>query len=184
MFQVCRNTQKCQCRLLQKCLLVWVPPHRKCLPSLSRIVCAYILCIISYNHRITLFFNYTAPSVPKQPVIEVVNATAVNVSWLTPDHPNGIIREFQVIYTGYKPMLEEKVIVPLYFVKHQRIFLQQTREEKEILDGPKFITVPAKLDGNAAYSLLISDLVPGLTYEIKVSYPTELLFKPCILSRS
>ena len=56
-------------------------------------------------------------------------------------------------------------------------FLQQTREEKEILDGPKIITVPAKLDGNPAYSLLISDLVPGLTYEIKVSYPIELLFK-------
>ena len=92
--------------------------------SLSRIVCAYInFYTLSVIIIVSLFYNYTAPSAPKQPVTEVVNATAVNVSWLTPDHPNGIIREFQVIYTGYKPMLEEKVIVPLYFVKYQRILL-------------------------------------------------------------
>ena len=85
---------------------------------------------------ISPFYNYIAPSVPRQPVIEVVNATAVNVSWLTPDHPNGIIREFQVIYTGYKPMLEEKVIVPLYFVKYQRIFYSKLEKRKRYLMVP------------------------------------------------
>ena len=51
-----------------------------------------------------------APSAPKQAQVEVLNETAVMVSWSTPDNPNGIIQEFQVIYTGYKPVLEEEVI--------------------------------------------------------------------------
>jgi hypothetical protein len=97
------------------------------------------------------------PSEPKQALVEVINETAVMVSWSTPDSPNGIIQEFQVIYTGYKPVLEE----------------QETKTEIAILDGPKIINVPAKLDRNPAYSLVIGDLVPGLTYEVKVRARTD-----------
>ena len=41
--------------------------------------------------------------------------------------------------------------------------------KQEIADGPKAINVPAKLEDNPAYSLIINNLVPGLVYEIKVS---------------
>ena len=53
--------------------------------------------------------------------------------------------------------------------------MQETKAEIAILDGPKIINVPAKLDRNPAYSLVISDLVPGLTYEVKVNNSIILL---------
>ena len=66
------------------------------------------MCLYFIHHVkiiVSPFYNYIAPSVPRQPVIEVVNATAVIVSWLIPDHPSGIIRENY--YNGFFQYLQE-----------------------------------------------------------------------------
>ena len=100
-------------------------------------------------------------------MLEVINETAVIVFWSAPDSPNGVIREYQIIYTGYKPDLE---VIPSHcfnVIIKSLIFPQQANEEK-ILDGPNIVNIPAKLDRNPGYSIVINDLVLGLAYEIKV----------------
>ena len=61
-------------------------------------------CFTVFKHMI-----FIAPSSPKQSMLEVINATAVRLIWSTPDPPNGIILEYQIIYYGYEPVSEEKV---------------------------------------------------------------------------
>lgn len=91
------------------------------------------------------------PSTPKQIKSDVINNTALSLSWTTPDNPNGKILEYQIIYNGYKPIVK-----------------RQDASAKNIIDGPKVINVPAKVGENPVYTVVISDLVAGLTYEIKV----------------
>ena len=54
--------------------------------------------------------NFLVPSVSRDAIAEPINETAVKLSWSTPETPNGIILEYQIIYYGYKSTLEEKVI--------------------------------------------------------------------------
>ena len=48
------------------------------------------------------------PPTPKNPESQVLNETAVSLVWYTPDSPNGIILEYQVIYYGYKPQSDTR----------------------------------------------------------------------------
>ena len=103
----------------------------------------------------------------------MINETAVRLSWATPDSPNGIILEYQVIYYGYKPVTAKRVNIVysllsacnkiLYYIS------QQASNQIEIADGPKVINVPAKGGENPVYTIIINDLVAGLSYVIKVS---------------
>lgn len=40
------------------------------------------------------------PGAPKDGTIEILNITAVSLSWNRPDKPNGIVLDYQVIYYG------------------------------------------------------------------------------------
>ena len=106
-YQVCRSTPKSQLKLLLQHLLVLVSSLTLCLPEQTRIVSQTV-----YVNMVSLSYlgPTTVPSEPKNPEVKVINETAVMMFWLTPDNPNGIIREYQVIYTGYKLAAEEKVI--------------------------------------------------------------------------
>lgn len=52
----------------------------------------------------------TVPGQPKDLKVEILNETAVSLSWASPDSPNGVIVEYEVIYYGYKPVESNKVI--------------------------------------------------------------------------
>ena len=51
----------------------------------------------------------TVPGKPKELKLEVLNETAVSLSWAPPDSPNGVILDYEVIYYGYKPVESNKV---------------------------------------------------------------------------
>ena len=59
---------------------------------------------------ILVFVSLIFPLVPGKPrslVAEVINSSAVSLSWSPPLFKNGIICEYQVNYSGYKPTERE-----------------------------------------------------------------------------
>ena len=56
--------------------------------------------------NLLLIYVYPVPSAPEvnqQVGIELLNGTTVEFHWSTPDNPNGVILDYQVIYFGYTP---------------------------------------------------------------------------------
>ncbi len=43
------------------------------------------------------------PGAPSSVEIKVENSTAVSITWMKPEKPNGYILEYQVVYYGFKP---------------------------------------------------------------------------------
>jgi receptor-type tyrosine-protein phosphatase Q len=96
-----------------------------------------------------IVFAVTLEDVPLkvgEPVLTVLNETAVRLVWSPPDNPNGIIIEYQVIYYGL-------------------ITLTET-QKKQV----RVVNIPAKEENN---SLTIADLVPGQNYEFKLRARTN-----------
>lgn len=54
------------------------------------------------NDAVKFPHMHTVPSVPKEVVGEVLNSTAVSLSWNPPDNPNGVILGYQLTYYGYR----------------------------------------------------------------------------------
>jgi len=66
----------------------------------------------------------TVPGQPKELKLEVLNETAVSLSWAPPDSPNGVILEYEVIYYGYKPVENSKVKQSASFLCSASLFLK------------------------------------------------------------
>ena len=64
----------------------------------------------------------TVPGRPKELRLEILNETAVCLSWASPDSPNGVILEYEVTYYGHKPVESGKVINHV-LILHAQSFL-------------------------------------------------------------
>ena len=114
----------------------------------------------------------TVPGQPKELKLEVLNETAISLSWAPPDSPNGVILEYEVIYYGYKPVENSKVKQSAFFLCSASLFLkilfQDENEKLDVLDGPNTISLVLGRE-NFTHSLNVLGLVPGYQYDFKVT---------------